>query len=71
MCKILNISRQGIPTISVNRESDDRQQFEVIVSDLMSVRVGHIWHVVYLFRQENLANKWYSLGSFSIKFSCF
>ena len=58
MCKILNISRQGIPTISVNRESDDRQQFEVIVSDLTSVRVGHIWYVVYLFRQENLANKW-------------
>lgn len=30
----------------LNREFDDRQQFEVIVSDLTYVRVGHSWNYI-------------------------
>ena len=37
---------ESTTTNAVNREFDDRQQFEVVVSDLTYVRVGHTWNYI-------------------------
>ncbi len=41
-----SIVNESITTNAVNREFDDRKQFEVVVSDLTYVRVGHTWNYI-------------------------
>ena len=40
------VNKSTTTTNAVNREFDDRKQFEVVVSDLTYVRVGHTWNYI-------------------------